>query len=120
MRAVTLLAALLAACASTATDDDSASAAPCVKDPDGAYPTWGTFGRAFFLDYCESCHARSTPQRFGAPATVHFDTEEDVVAQRAAVRRAVIEAGTMPRGGGVPEEDLAALERYLDCLENPP
>ncbi len=102
------------------TSDLADTAPTCVLDPDGAYPTWGTFGESFFLSYCASCHAASAPERFGAPDTVTFDTEAEVARQLAAVRRTVLDARTMPKGGGVPEADLEALARYLDCLESPP
>lgn len=105
---------LLLACAG------GADTGGCVTDADGAHPTWGTFGQAFFLDYCASCHAATTPQRFGAPESVTFDTEAEVVAQLDAVRRTVLETGTMPVGGGVTEADLAGLDRYLDCLDAGP
>ncbi len=96
------------------------SAANCVVAADGAYPTWGTFGAAFFLDYCASCHAASAPQRFGAPASLSFDAEADVVAHLAAVRRTVLATQSMPKGGGVPSTELLELARYLDCLEAKP
>ena len=97
--------------------DIADSAATCVEDADGSYPTWGTFGAAFFLDYCASCHAASAPQRFGAPDTAVFDTEAEVKARLPAVRRVVLQSQSMPKGGGVPEADLQELTRYLDCLE---
>ncbi len=113
----TVLALLFLACGAS---DPVDSAAPCVVDADGAYPTWGTFGAAFFLDYCASCHAASAPQRFGAPASVSFDAEADVLAHFDAVRRTVLDAQTMPKGGGVPSTQLLELERYLNCLEAEP
>lgn len=101
-------------------EDTSVAPAACVQEADGAYPTWGTFGEAFFLSYCRSCHSAETPQRFGAPDAINFDREDEVMAQLAAVRRTVITDQSMPKGGGVPEAERAELARYLDCLESPP
>jgi hypothetical protein len=35
----------------------------------------------------------------------------------ARIRVRVLEQHDMPRGGGIPAEDLVLLERYLDCAE---
>lgn len=109
---MTLLLALLLACAV----EDAAPTA-CEADTAGAYPTWSSFGEKFLATWCQSCHAAASPNRFGAPATVVFDTEADLVRQRAAVRRAVLEDLTMPLGGGVSDEERAELARYLDCVD---
>ena len=101
-------------------EDTGAAPAACAQDVDGAYPTWGTFGESFFLSYCRSCHSAETPQRFGAPDAINFDSEEEVMSQLAAVRRTVLTDQSMPKGGGVPEAERAELARYLDCLESPP
>ena len=74
------------------------------------------FGEAFFDSYCQSCHAASSPNRFGAPEGVSFDTEAEVSAQLERVQAVVIDGGSMPPGGGVLEADLSELERYLACL----
>ncbi len=78
-------------------------------------PTWDGFAWGFFRTYCSACHAQAAPDRHGAPSSVVFDTERQASAQSAAIRRAVLELGTMPVGGGVDPEQLIMLERYLDC-----
>lgn len=77
--------------------------------------TWDGWGDGFFATYCRSCHAVGAPDRFGAPEGVDFDTEADVSEWKARVQARVLDAGTMPLGGGVPEADLAALDAFLRC-----
>ena len=43
-----------------------------------------------------------------------FDTREEVRALAGAVRTSTLDARTMPLGGGVPEDELARLEAWLD------
>jgi hypothetical protein len=75
--------------------------------------TWAGWGDGFFRTYCRSCHSRQASTRRGAPDDVQFDTEADVIAWGARVRDRVIQDGTMPLGGGVMEDDLVLLDRYL-------
>jgi hypothetical protein len=90
----------------------------CVVDADGWRPTWSNFGEDWFVTWCASCHAATSPQRFGAPEGLIFDTEEQVIDNISLIRTAVLGSKpTMPVGGGLPEVDRAELERYLDCLE---
>ncbi len=65
------------------------------------------------MTYCNACHGAATPNRFGAPEAVHFDTQEQVRDQAARVESTVLEDGTMPVGGGMREEDLEGLRRFL-------
>jgi uncharacterized membrane protein len=78
-------------------------------------PSWTGWAEGFFRTNCGACHAASALDRNGAPASVSFDTPDEVAAQAAAIRRTVLTDSTMPVGGGVPEEDLRLLARYLDC-----
>jgi hypothetical protein len=95
-----------------------ADSCACEVDADGWRPTWSNFGETAFTTWCASCHAASAPQRFGAPEDMVFDTEADVLARLEVVRAVTLgEAPSMPLGGGVPEDELAMLARYLDCLE---
>jgi hypothetical protein len=107
---------LLLACAGSPADTASA----CETDDDGAYPTWASFGERFFTGYCDSCHTASAPDRFGAPEAYVFDTEEQVATLSPLVRLVVLDEESMPFGGGVPDEDLLELDRYLACLDHPP
>ena len=77
--------------------------------------TWENWGASFFATYCDACHAASSPNRFDAPETVTFDTLEEVRSQKEVIAYAVLEAESMPLGGGVYEEDLYLLEIYLTC-----
>ena len=78
-------------------------------------PTWESWGEAFFVTWCQSCHSRTTPQRAGAPEGVDFDSEADVRASAAAIRRTVLDFGTMPVGGGLEDADRDALDLLLRC-----
>lgn len=99
---------VLAACSG----QSSATTAVCDSAPE---LTWDRWASGFFLSYCQPCHSADTPDRYGAPVGLDFDTERDIATWAGAIRRAVLEEGTMPVGGGVPEEDLAYLELYIDC-----
>ncbi len=67
-------------------DSAGSAAADCAPDS-GPAPTWSEEGRAFFTTWCQRCHATDSPQRYGAPEGVVFDTAADVVARRADRRR---------------------------------
>lgn len=98
--------------AAAATDDTGGGSTDC----DGVYDlTWDNWGSSFFATYCDSCHAASSPNRFGAPEYATFDTEEEVRNWQEPIRFTVLEEETMPLGGGVYEDDLFLLEIYLDC-----
>jgi hypothetical protein len=79
--------------------------------------SWSGWADGFFATYCRSCHSASTPDRRGAPEGVDFDHEAEVGAQVARVRARVLEQGDMPAGGGVVQDDLWLLDRYLCRLE---
>lgn len=86
------------------------------REPVGGRPTWASFGDPFFRRQCGSCHAATAPDRFGAPEAVTFDTEAEVLAQRGAVERVILDAETMPPGGGISDEERALLRSYLACV----
>ena len=77
--------------------------------------TWDNWGCSFFATYCDSCHAASSPNRFGAPEHATFDTLEEVEAWSTVIYLMVLEDETMPLGGGVYEEDLYLLDVFLTC-----
>ena len=106
-----LLAGALGGCGAPA-GDTAAVETPYVEGQPA--PTWTNFAGAFFVTRCGACHAANAPDRFGAPEAMVFDTLEQVRALESAVRASTLEARTMPLGGGVPEEDLARLEAWLD------
>ena len=110
---MTLLVLLLAC-----TDGDGDSAAPATTvtecaDAPGA--TWASFGDGFFAFYCRGCHAAETPDRYGAPEDVNFDTREDLRLHADRVRVRVLDEATMPVGGGVYPDDLVLLDVLLRC-----
>jgi len=88
------------------------SAGACADAP---RVTWDGFADGFFGGYCRPCHSVDAAYRYGAPEALNFDTEAEVMTLAASVRRVVIEEGTMPRGGGVLEDDAALLAVWLDC-----
>lgn len=94
--------------------EDTAGA--CVPDTGNGHPTWSSFAGPFFRRQCASCHASTATDRFGAPDGVHFDTEEEVLAQRSAVERVVLDAETMPPGGGISAKERAGLRAWLACV----
>jgi uncharacterized membrane protein len=75
-----------------------------------------TAAAPFLTTYCRSCHSAGSPQRRGAPVGVDFDSEADAVTHAAAIERTVLNEGSMPVGGGVPEKDLERLRGWLACL----
>lgn len=86
------------------------------SDAERARPvTWRLTAEPFLLAYCSACHAAGSPNRFGAPEGVSFDTEADALAWAPRIRARTVELGDMPVGGGVTEEDLLDIEAWLDC-----
>ena len=97
-----------------ACEGEGESGAQCADAPD---VTWQGWGEGFFLTYCDGCHASTTEDRRGAPASVTFDTWDQVREQKDTIRRVVLEEETMPVGGGVYESDLDYLDVLLACSE---
>ena len=77
---------------------------------------WEYFGSSFFSTYCTSCHSTNAPNRFGAPEGINFDDFESVISQTDLIRNSVIERQSMPKGGGLPQSDLDALNVFLSCV----
>ncbi len=102
---------LLLAC-ETAPIDSGLDSDPCAAP----LVTWDNFGEGFLLTNCQGCHASTSEERYGAPLEVSFDTEEQAAAFSERLRVTVLETGSMPPAGGVHEDDLVLLERWLECL----
>ena len=98
--------------AETGSSGDTQADPDCTQ-PD--LPTWESWGEGFFVTWCQSCHSRTSPQRAGAPEGVDFDSEADVRASATAIRRTVLDFGTMPVGGGLDDADRDALDLLLRC-----
>lgn len=77
--------------------------------------SWTLTTEPILLTYCSSCHAAGSPNRFGAPEGVTFDTEAEARQWAPRVRARVIVDQDMPVGGGVFDEDARDLEAWLDC-----
>jgi hypothetical protein len=111
VRAVAALA--LAACAGGAPAGGGGGPAP---DDTGSLPlvTWESFGEALMVEHCQPCHASTTPDRYGAPEDVIFDTEAAVLARRDAVLAAATGAApSMPPALPLDETDQARLRAWL-------
>ena len=70
--------------------------------PPSSAPTYASFGRSFFADYCTSCHSRDAADRHGAPADQNFDTEAEI-RQHAAEIDAEAAAGPDARNTDMPD-----------------
>ena len=93
------------------TVEDTAVVADCTDAP---AVTWESWGEGFFTTWCQPCHSATTTDRSGAPEGIDFDTASDVRFWKAAVRRTVLEDGTMPLGGGLSDADAELLAVLLD------
>ena len=99
----------LLACAPSekSTDCDSAQVA-----------TWAGFGEGFMIENCQSCHASTSQERYGAPEGIQFDTHDDVLLFSEAILAVSLgDSPSMPPGGGVSDSDLILLEDWLICME---
>jgi uncharacterized membrane protein len=109
---MTLLLALLA-CAGPEGADTAAGA--CADVP---VVTYANFGEGFVLHHCQGCHASSTPDRYGAPADVTFDTVDEVWAWRDRIlERSASEPPTMPPAASTTADDRTRLRWWLECAE---
>ncbi len=113
MRILLLPLVLLACQGEPEPVDSGSSQSPLCEE--GYDLTWDNFGQGFFLTYCTSCHSEESPNRFGAPEGIDFDTEEQAQAWKERLRVVVVEEETMPLGGGVFDDDLYLFEIYLEC-----
>lgn len=87
----------------------------CVDAP---VVTYETFGAGFLRENCWSCHARTSPDRQGAPTFVVFDTVDEVWALHERILQlAVPDDPQMPPQGGTTADDRARLEIWLRCAE---
>ena len=88
-------------------DDEFCATAPDV--------TWNNWTNSLIITHCQGCHAQGSPNRYGAPESIHFDDEMATIdlADRVWIR--VIEEETMPPAGGILNDDLYLLEVWLRC-----
>ncbi len=109
---------LVAACAQDAAQPSDAGPSldlavdECANAPPVA---WANFAQGFFIENCQPCHATSTPERYGAPTGVVFDTLADTLRWADRVLARTVEAESMPPAGGVSPEDRELLGLWLRC-----
>jgi len=87
---------------------------PCDREPPLDYDN---FGVGFMARNCTGCHSSGLAEgdRFGAPELVDLDTLSAVDTWAYRIHARAIQDTTMPPGGGIPEEDLALLDEWLQC-----
>ena len=98
---------------SGADGDGGPDTGPCADVP---LVNWDTFGAGFLLHHCQGCHASTTPDRYGAPADITFDTKAEAWAWRDRIlARSATEPPTMPPAGGTSVDDRVRLRWWLEC-----
>lgn len=118
---LTLLPVLMLGCAPAPAPEESASPtdSPASEPPAACATapgvTWDNWGRGFFRTWCGACHSATSQERNGAPEGLDLESQGQVRALAASIRRSVLEDHTMPLGGGIPEEDLQLLDVFLTC-----
>jgi uncharacterized membrane protein len=114
------LLCLLLACAGDEADGDKEIAGDTGLCATAPVTTWDNFGRGFLTESCQSCHASTSPNRYGAPEAVSFDSEGEALALADTILAvATGEAARMPPSGGVTEEDRYRLAVWLTCDAGP-
>ena len=78
--------------------------------------TWDNFGHAILTEHCQSCHASTALDRFGAPESIAFDT----LAQALALKDRILavtdpEGRSMPPAVALEEIDYIRLQIWLTC-----
>ena len=88
---------------------------PCPSG--GTTYTYENFGAPFLAKHCETCHARSSEARNGAPSNVTFDTRDDVIRWRDRIfDNAADDNTSMPPGpNDPPAAERQALADWLAC-----
>lgn len=92
--------------------------AACATDSatcDSAAVSWDNFTAGFIAGRCQSCHGSGAADRHGAPESVTFDTEAEVVDQAEGVRDSVLERQSMPPAGGLTDTERERLADWLAC-----
>lgn len=112
---MTVLWLLFVGCGEKDTEDDSATADECTAEYAEYGLTWDNWGQSFFAAYCDSCHAAESPNRFGAPEGISFDSAAEVETWASSIETTVLVDESMPLGGGVGEEERYLLTAYLRC-----
>jgi uncharacterized membrane protein len=106
---------LLGLMACNKADTDTGEDPFCADKP---VETYENFGQGFMLQNCQICHTTTVTgdARNGAPESIHFDDEEDVAVQVAAILGvATGPSPIMPPSGGVSDDLRERLEIWLRC-----
>lgn len=108
------LVAWVGACAGDPGVDTTDTAAdPCADAP---VLSWSDFGQDILLEHCDTCHAAASPDRYDAPADVHFDTYAEVVERRDRILAVVAtDPARMPPAVPLPARDRELLVSWLTC-----
>jgi uncharacterized membrane protein len=79
---------------------------------------YDNFGEGFLLHNCQSCHATTTGNRYGAPENVSFDTKESVSQWLGRIYETTIgPQHSMPPAGTIAEDEQVMLYWWLVCEE---
>ena len=112
---------LLVACGELESIPPADSAAPltgalaevdCAASPD---VTWDNWAGGKLETHCQGCHASQTPDRYGAPDAVAFDTEADARRWRDRIYQRTLVSEEMPPAGGLTDDDKYLLTVFLAC-----
>lgn len=71
-------------------------------------------GEPFMTQYCIGCHGMVSSNRQGAPTDVTLDTMDNILTHLDTIREEIL-LETMPPSGGVTEESIELVVRWLDC-----
>lgn len=101
---------------SSTSDGGTDTGDPCEGVP---LVNYATFGQGFLTANCQGCHASTSPERYGAPEWVVFDTVQDAWTWKDRILELVPgKAGArMPPAGGITEDDQQRLRWWLLCAE---
>ena len=103
---------LLWACGAGGQTETDTSTSLCT---DPSVPSYEEWTQGFLMSKCQSCHASTAANRYGAPEPVTFDTYEQVDNWRSSIARTVLDEQSMPPSGGVTDEERILLELWLHC-----
>jgi uncharacterized membrane protein len=95
----------------------------CAQPPgtdceDAPVVTYANFGQGFLLENCAGCHAATTPERYGAPAELTFDTVDEAWAHAADILATTApDDAIMPPGSPASADDRTLLRWWLECAD---
>ena len=98
---------------------DSAEAEPtwpqeidCAQEPAVSWEGWA---QGKIATHCQGCHGSGSPNRYGAPEEVVFDTLDQVASWKERIHERTIVVQDMPPAGGLTDDELALFEIFLAC-----